>query len=84
MCRKQHEARFQMTKEQRAQTPYVDYLNPIIADADTGFGGIGAVTKLAKMFVERGAAGIHIEDQSTGEDRSSLMLELLIGACLST
>ncbi|GAQ84562.1 isocitrate lyase [Klebsormidium nitens] len=63
--RKQHEARFQMTKEQRAQTPYVDFLNPIIADADTGFGGIGAVTKLAKMFVERGAAGIHIEDQST-------------------
>lgn len=56
-----------MTKEQRAQTPYVDFLNPIIADADTGFGGIGAVTKLAKMFVERGAAGIHIEDQSTGK-----------------
>src|SRR5437870_8897516 len=50
--RKQREARFSMTKEQRAKTPYVDYLRPIIADADTGHGGITAVIKLAKMFVE--------------------------------
>ena len=39
-----------------------DYLNPIIADADTGHGGITATMKLAKMFIENGAAGIHIED----------------------
>ena len=38
-----------------------DYLNPIIADADTGHGGITATMKLAKMFIENGAAGIHIE-----------------------
>jgi hypothetical protein len=42
----------------------MDYLRPIIADADTGHGGITANMKLAKMFVEKGASGIHLEDQS--------------------
>src|ERR1043165_375860 len=55
--RKQREARFSVPKEQRAKIPFVDYLRPIIADADTGHGGITAVLKLTKMFVERGAAG---------------------------
>ncbi|RCH81926.1 isocitrate lyase 1 [Rhizopus azygosporus] len=62
--RKQREARLRMSPQERAKTPKIDYLRPIIADADSGHGGITAVMKLAKMFVERGAAGIHIEDQS--------------------
>merc|ERR1719335_1649035 len=33
--RKQTEARARMTPEDRAKTPATDYLNPIIADADT-------------------------------------------------
>ena len=37
-------------------TPFVDYLRPIIADADTGHGGLTAVAKLAKMFVEYGTS----------------------------
>ena len=44
----------------------VDYLLPIIADADTGHGGLTAVMKLTKMFIEKGAAGIHLEDQKPG------------------
>lgn len=44
----------------------IDYLRPIIADGDTGHGGIGAVMKLAKLFAERGAAAIHLEDQAHG------------------
>lgn len=63
--RKQREARFKMTREQRAATPYCDFLRPIIADADTGFGGISATVKLVKLFVERGAAGVHMEDQAS-------------------
>lgn len=54
-----------MTREERARTPFVDYLKPIIADGDTGFGGATATVKLCKLFVERGAAGVHIEDQSS-------------------
>ncbi|KAJ3670404.1 hypothetical protein LUZ60_010728 [Juncus effusus] len=63
--RKQREARMSMTREERARTPYIDYLKPIIADGDTGFGGATATVKLCKLFVERGAAGVHIEDQSS-------------------
>ncbi|XP_027347858.1 isocitrate lyase 2 [Abrus precatorius] len=63
--RKQREERMNMSREERARTPYVDYLRPIIADGDTGFGGTTATVKLCKLFVERGAAGIHIEDQSS-------------------
>ncbi|KAK9451336.1 isocitrate lyase [Limtongia smithiae] len=44
----------------------IDYLRPIIADADTGHGGLSAVMKLAKLFAERGAAAIHMEDQLHG------------------
>lgn len=54
-----------MSREERTKTPFVDYLKPIIADGDTGFGGTTATVKLCKLFVERGAAGVHIEDQSS-------------------
>ncbi|XP_010510529.1 PREDICTED: isocitrate lyase [Camelina sativa] len=63
--RKQREARMSMSREERTKTPFIDYLKPIIADGDTGFGGTTATVKLCKLFVERGAAGVHIEDQSS-------------------
>lgn len=55
-----------MTEEERRETPYIDYLRPIIADGDTGHGGLSAVTKLAKLFAEKGAAAVHFEDQLHG------------------
>lgn len=64
--RKQREERLSQPPSVRAKMPYTDYLRPIIADADTGHGGITANMKLAKMFVQRGAAGIHLEDQAPG------------------
>ncbi|EYE96993.1 methylisocitrate lyase ICL2 [Aspergillus ruber CBS 135680] len=64
--RKQFDARRKFNPEQRKSTAYVDYLRPIIADGDTGHGGLTAVMKLAKLFAENGAAGVHFEDQLHG------------------
>jgi isocitrate lyase len=41
-------------------------MRPIIADGDTGHGGLSAVIKLAKLFAENGAAAVHFEDQQHG------------------
>lgn len=64
--RKNWDARRKLTPEQRKSTPYVDYMRPIIADGDTGHGGLTAVLKLAKLFAENGAAAVHFEDQLHG------------------
>ena len=64
--RKQWDARVKLSPEDRAKTQYVDYFRPIVADGDTGHGGLTAVRKLAKLFAENGAAGVHFEDQMHG------------------
>ena len=64
--RRQNEERNRMSDKEREAAKKVDYFRPIIADRDTGFGGVTSIMKLVKMMVENGAAGIHIEGQRGG------------------
>ena len=40
-----------------------DWLKPIVADAEAGFGGVLNAFELMKGMIESGAAGVHFEDQ---------------------
>jgi isocitrate lyase len=64
--RRQHQERSGKLLNNQDPGAKVDYLTPIIADGDTGHGGLSAVMKLTKLFVEAGAAGMHLEDQKPG------------------
>ncbi len=41
----------------------VDWMLPIVADAEAGFGGVLNAFELMKSLIEAGAAGVHFEDQ---------------------
>ncbi len=41
----------------------IDWLVPIVADAEAGFGGVLNAFELMKAMIEAGAGGVHFEDQ---------------------
>jgi len=41
----------------------VDWFAPIVADAESGFGGVLNAFELMKAMIDAGAAGVHFEDQ---------------------
>jgi isocitrate lyase len=41
----------------------IDWLAPIVADAEAGFGGVLNAFELMKSMIDAGAAGVHFEDQ---------------------
>ena len=46
-----------------------DWLLPIVADAEAGFGGPLNCFEIMKAYIEAGAAGVHFEDQLASEKK---------------
>jgi isocitrate lyase len=46
-----------------------DWLAPIVADAEAGFGGVLNAYELMRAMIEAGAAGVHFEDQLAAEKK---------------
>ncbi|OBZ79172.1 Methylisocitrate lyase, mitochondrial [Grifola frondosa] len=68
--KKHYDERMFASPEVRAKMPFIDYLRPIIADADMGHGGLSAVMKLVKLFAESVRAWVR--PQSTWKTSSSV------------
>ena len=51
----------------------IDWLAPIVADAEAGFGGPLNAYELMQSMIEAGAAGVHWEDQLASEKRCGHM-----------
>ncbi len=49
--------------------PRANWLAPIVADAEAGFGGVLNAFELMKSMIAAGAAGVHFEDQLASEKK---------------
>jgi len=58
-----------MEAQQSGKAGGIDYLAPIVADAEAGFGGILNAYELMRAMIEAGAAGVHYEDQLASEKK---------------
>jgi isocitrate lyase len=51
----------------------VDWVVPLVADAESGFGGALNCFELTKAMIDAGAAGVHFEDQLSSEKKCGHM-----------
>lgn len=63
---RQRQFRLLQPPHQRGELENWDYLAPVVADGDMGFGSLTSTMKMAKEFVDAGVAMIHIDDLAIG------------------
>ncbi|EON98521.1 putative isocitrate lyase protein [Phaeoacremonium minimum UCRPA7] len=63
---RQTQLRMRYSEEDRKSLECIDYMMPIVADADMGFGTLTGCMKLTRSFVESGVAMIHMDDLALG------------------
>jgi isocitrate lyase len=56
-----------------ADAEHRDWMVPIVADAEAGFGGPLNAFELTKAMIDAGAAGVHFEDQLSSEKKCGHM-----------
>ena len=66
---RQSHYRMLQPKETRTDLENWDYLTPIVADGDMGFGGWTSTIKMTKLFVEAGVAMFHLDDLAIGKKK---------------
>jgi isocitrate lyase len=63
---RQTQLRMRYSESDRDSLECIDYMLPIVADADMGFGTLTGCMKQVRSFVEAGVAMIHIDDLAMG------------------
>jgi isocitrate lyase len=63
---RQRQFRLRHPIEKRGELENWDYMAPIIADGDMGFGSLTSTMKMTREFVDAGVAMIHLDDLAIG------------------
>jgi isocitrate lyase len=69
LVRRLNNALMRASQIQSVEGEPVDWLLPILADAEAGFGGCLNAYELMRSMIEAGAAGVHYEDQLAAEKK---------------
>ncbi|EXJ77601.1 isocitrate lyase [Capronia epimyces CBS 606.96] len=69
---RQRQFRFLYPKAERKGLEHWDFLTPIVADGDMGFGGLTHTMKMTRAFVEAGVAMFHLDDLAIGTKKFTI------------
>ncbi|KAI1613446.1 isocitrate lyase [Exophiala viscosa] len=69
---RQRQFRFLYPKSERQGLENWDFLTPIVADGDMGFGGLTHTMKMTRAFVEAGVAMFHLDDLAIGTKKFTI------------